>query len=58
MKTIRDIKKDKIIKKYTTIFQEVQEGKSFNKLYKKYKYKNADSLRQVYYFSILPLFKN
>lgn len=58
MKTIREIKKDKLIKKYTEIYQQVQEGKPFSALYKQYGYKNVESMRQVYYFKIIPLFKN
>lgn len=56
MKTLREIKREKTLQKYKKIYTEVQNGVPLVKLFKKYGYKNVESLRAAYYQLIIPIF--
>lgn len=56
-KTRREINAVKKLEKYKKIYNDVQDGVSFETVAKRYGYKNANSVRTTYYQIILPRVK-
>jgi len=55
MKTRRQILKEQLRVRYTSIYRDVQGGMSFKGIAKKYGYKTAASASTTYYMAVLPM---
>lgn len=53
----RAVNKQKRKDKFLAIYKDVSDGMSWEDLAKKYKYKNAHSMRATYYVYIVPFLK-